>query len=129
MNTPEINSRNFPLLKPANMKNTAFNLEMRVEGYNAVMHYIAHLVKVSIMALEGQDGISSPYIPEPGVNIAGVLELILNMIPYEETDLLDELYKAHLNQETYWEKMSFEEMSLRIVPPEVWEGKVILAKE
>jgi len=129
MDTPQINSRNFPLLKPANAKNTAFNLEMRVEGYNAIMHYIAHLVKVSILALEGEQSFSSPFIPEPGVNIAGVLELILNLIPYEETELLDDLYKTHLDHGSYWEKMSSEEMSIRIVPPEVWDRKVIVAKE
>ena len=103
-----------------------FNLEVRVEGYNATMHYIAHLVKVSIMALEAEDSFSSSSIPEPGVNIAGVLELILNMIPYEETELLDELYKEHLNGATYWEQMLFEEMCIRLVPPDVWgEGRII----
>jgi hypothetical protein len=92
--------KHFRLLTPANRKKNSFSLEVRVTGYNDTMHYMAHLIKVCIMALEAQDSVSSPYIPEPNVNISSVMELLLNMIPYEETELLDELYAEILRQQT-----------------------------
>jgi hypothetical protein len=112
-----LTANSFRLLKPANKKNNSFILEVRVTGYNDTMHYIAHLIKVSIMALEGKDSFSSPYIPEPEVNISSMLELVLNMIPYEESELLDVLYQAHLNGVSWYDGMSDEELGIRIVPP------------
>jgi len=121
MTSSAITGGSFRLLEPANKKHDSFELGIRVGGYNATMHYIAHLIKVSIMALEGKADFCSRLIPEPAVNISGVLELVLNMIPYEEAELLDVLYKEYLDGKNFWSNMSAEEMEIRIVPVEIWE--------
>lgn len=120
MKTTNLNltPKHFPLLTPANKKNTTFSLELRVSGYNDTMHYMAHLIKVCIMALEAQDTFSSPLIPQPEVNISSVMELLLNMIPYEETELLDKIHADYLNPPKD-DDISLEEMNLWLTPQEI----------
>ena len=116
-----LSAKDFPLLAPANKSNTAFTLEVRLGGYNDAMHYIAHLVKVCILALEGQDVCGSPYIPQPEVNVSSVLELALNMIPYEESELLDKIYQDVLNRPAPVScEMSVEELNFWLTPPGGW---------
>ena len=59
------------------------------------MYLIADIIKVSILALEGET--SYVRIPEPTTNICGVLAIILDLIPYEEADLLDTIREQMLN--------------------------------
>ncbi len=111
----------FPLLTPAGRNNTSFTLEVRVGGYNDAMHYIAHLVKVCILALEGKEVAGSAFIPQPEVNVAAVLELILNMIPYEESELLDRLFMHVLEKPAPAPcELSSEELNLWLTPPTEW---------
>ena len=113
--------KDFPLLAPANKSNTAFTLGVRLGGYNDAMHYIAHLVKVCILALEGKDVSGSPYIPQPEVNVSSVLELILNLIPYEESELLDNIYRQVLDRPSPKTcELSLEELNLWLTPPPGW---------
>ncbi len=58
------------------------------------MFLIADIVKVCILALEGDT--SCNRIPEPTTNISGVLGIILDLVPYEEADLLDHIREAVL---------------------------------
>jgi hypothetical protein len=60
------------------------------------MQLIGDLVKVSILAMGDGEPYSSAHIPQPLVNISGVLGIILDLIPYEEADLLDQLRAAVL---------------------------------
>jgi hypothetical protein len=85
----EVLQRHLRLFTLTNPKKKAFYLDTRVTGYSDVMYQIANLVKVSILALEAQEVYSSYRIPEPNINISGVLSSILNMLPYEEMHLLD----------------------------------------
>jgi hypothetical protein len=116
----QLSARDFPLLTSENKKNTSFSLDVRVKGYNDTMHYMAHLIKVCILAIEGQESCSSDYIPQPEINIAGVMELLLNMIPYEEAELLDDLYAGFLNPKANPEDdgLALAEMNLWLLPPD-----------
>jgi hypothetical protein len=63
-----------------------------------MMYTIADLTKVCMLALETADSGNFAEIRDPNSNIAGVLGLILNMIPYEEAELLDKLNLQRLNK-------------------------------
>lgn len=58
------------------------------------MFLIADIVKVSLLALEFET--SCTRIPEPNANISGVLSIILDLLPYEEAELLDRIREAVL---------------------------------
>lgn len=91
----EIAKKHFVLLESQNVKKKRDTIQINLSGYADVMYMIADIVKVCMLALEGET--SSTRIPEPSTNISGVLGIILDLIPYEEADLLDALRYAVLN--------------------------------
>lgn len=78
-----------------NNKRKIDKVELHLSGYEDVMHLISDIVKVSILALEGET--SYLRIPEPTHNICGVLAIVLDLIPYEEAGLLDMIREQLLN--------------------------------
>lgn len=87
------------LLEPLNKNNNRFKFEIWTGGYQDMMFNISDLVKVCMLALESPHS-NFPEIPEPSTNISGVLSLILNMLPYEEAELLDILHQSCLTSQT-----------------------------
>lgn len=86
--------KHFVLLESQNVKKKRDTIQLNLSGYSDVMFIIADIVKVCILALEGET--SCNRIPEPTTNISGVLGIILDLVPYEEADLLDHLREAVL---------------------------------
>lgn len=86
--------KHFVLLESQNVKKKRDTIQLNLSGYSDVMFLIADIVKVCILALEGDT--SCNRIPEPTTNISGVLGIILDLVPYEEADLLDHLREAVL---------------------------------
>ena len=83
----ELAVKHFTLLESQNPKKGLDTLQLNLSGYSDVMFLMADIVKVCMLALEGET--SSSRIPEPATNISGVLGIILDLIPYEEAELLD----------------------------------------
>jgi hypothetical protein len=90
----QIAEKHFVLLESQNIKKKRDTIQLNLSGYSDVMFLIADIVKVCILALEGDT--SCNRIPEPTTNISGVLGIILDLVPYEEADLLDHLREAVL---------------------------------
>jgi hypothetical protein len=84
----------FIMLKSESRAKKRDTLQLNLSGYADVMYLIADITKVCMMALEYET--SCTRIPEPMVNISGVLGIILDLIPYEEADLLDKIREAVL---------------------------------
>ncbi|WP_412476766.1 hypothetical protein [Flavobacterium sp. TBRC 19031] len=78
----ELAAKHFALLESQNPKKGLDTLQLNLSGYSDVMFLMADIVKVCMLALEGET--SSSRIPEPATNISGVLGIILDLIPYEE---------------------------------------------
>jgi hypothetical protein len=85
----EIAEKHFVLLESHNRTKKRDTIQLCLSGYADVMYLIADIVKVSMLALEAGEYGGSAHIPEPSTNISGVLGIILDLIPYEEADLLD----------------------------------------
>jgi len=90
----QLAEKHFVLLESHNAKKKRDTIQLNLSGYSDVMYLIADIVKVCILALEGDT--SCNRIPEPTTNISGVLGIILDLVPYEEADLLDHLREAVL---------------------------------
>lgn len=86
--------KHFVLLESRNKAKKRDTVALNLSGYSDVMFLIADIVKVSLLALECED--SSTRIPEPNANISGVLSIILDLLPYEEAELLDRIREAVL---------------------------------
>lgn len=82
----------FVMFKPINRKQDKFEVMTTCTGYNDLFIIISDLLKVAILALENDD--------EQGRSIAKLLEIIYDLIPMEEGNLLDMLYKQYLEQKT-----------------------------
>ena len=91
----ELAAKHFALLESQNPKKGLDTLQLNLFGYSDVMFLMADIVKVCMLALEGET--SSSRIPEPATNISGVLGIILDLIPYEEAELLDTIRQQLLN--------------------------------
>jgi len=86
----------FVMFKPVNRQQTKFAVITTCTGYNDLFIIISDLLKVAVAALENDD--------EQGRSIAKLLEIIYDMIPMEEGNLLDILYNQYLEQKTESEK-------------------------
>ena len=90
-------AKHFVLLSSENRAKKRDSLQLNLSGYSDVMFLIADLVKVCILALEAGPHEGNSHIPEPTVNISAVLGIILDLVPYEEADLLDRIREAVLD--------------------------------
>lgn len=86
--------KHFVLLESKNIAKKRDVVALHLSGYTDVMFLIADIVKVSLLALESET--SATRIPQPNTNISGVLSIILDLLPYEEVELLDRIREAVL---------------------------------
>ncbi len=86
--------KHFVLLESKNRAKKRDAVALNLSGYSDVMFLIADIVKVSLLALEFES--SCTRIPEPNANISGVLSIILDLLPYEEAELLDRIRESVL---------------------------------
>lgn len=90
----ELAKKKFALLESQNSKKKLDTIQINLSGYSDVMYLMGDIIKVSMLALEGETSLNR--IPEPNINISGVLGILLDMIPYEEAELLDALRESLL---------------------------------
>lgn len=112
--------KHFVLLEPENISKKRDTVSLRLSGYGGVANLIADLVKVCILALGDGNPYSPAHIPQPESNVSGVLSIILDLLPYEEFDLLDTIREAVLNPkapgEEQWDD-DFMLESVSLLPP------------
>lgn len=92
----KIAASHFRLLESKNIRKKRDALELTLSGYSDVMYLIADIVKVCLLALEGAEMENCSRIAEPNTNISGVLGIVLELLPYEEMDLIDKIRAAVL---------------------------------
>lgn len=90
----------FPKLSSDQEKEGSFIVQLKVSGYNELSIMIADLLKVSILALECDPPYVSELIHKPEINVLGLLELILQLMPQREFELFDELHSFYLSQKS-----------------------------
>jgi hypothetical protein len=101
--------QHFVLLEPENIAKQRDTVQIRLSGYSDVSHLIGDIVKTCILAMGDGNTHSTSHIPSPESNISGVLSIILDLLPYEESDLLDMIRRevldpqSHTGEETDWD--------------------------
>lgn len=93
----ELAGKGFKTLRPAMHKKGLYNVEIDVEGYLDLLFTVANLIKVSVMALD-TDGSFSNHISDPPTNITNMLEIALQLLPYDEAEFLDKSRELFLRE-------------------------------
>jgi len=94
--------KHFVLLHAENTERKRDSLRLNLSGYADVANLTADIVKVCLLALDNEAG--HPHVPEPHLNISGVLSTVLDLIPYEEYELLDRIRHSMLTpREEDWD--------------------------
>jgi len=83
--------KSFVVLQPDDRKGH-YNITLPVKSYFELHHFILDIVKLSLMALDAeQESVTS--IKNPCFAIRGVLEIVLQLVPLEEVELLDKIHQ------------------------------------
>lgn len=88
----------FSKLKPDPKSAELFVMELKISRYTELNSMLSDILKVSILALEHDLPYVSQTIPNPEINVMGLLEMALQLLPYREVELLDEIHQFYLNQ-------------------------------
>lgn len=86
----------FKMLQQEGDKKKYLTTKITVSGYCDLMFIVTDLIKASLLALESEEPFTSREIRNPASNVCGLLDLALQLIPYEEIELLDALHKMEL---------------------------------
>ncbi|CAM2899812.1 hypothetical protein [Flavobacterium frigoris] len=84
----KLSGRSFKTLRSNHHKKGLYSVDLVVEGYLDLLFTVANLIKVSILALDSDETCSSQ-VPDPPTNIKNMLEIALQLLPYEEAEFLD----------------------------------------
>jgi hypothetical protein len=85
----ELSGRSFKTLRPKKQKKGLYTIELSVEGYLDLLFTVANLIKVSILALDSDETCSNQ-VQNPPTNITNILEIALQLLPYDEAEFLDQ---------------------------------------
>jgi hypothetical protein len=85
----ELSRRTFKTLRANKHKKGFYIIELSVEGCLDLLFTVANLIKVSILALDS-DEICSNQVQNPPSNITNILEIALQLLPYDEAEFLDQ---------------------------------------
>ena len=82
----------FTKLKQEN-NNDSFDVTLKVSCYNELNLMVSDLLKASIILLNPDAKGLSSFTNNKDVNVMTLLEIALQLLPEEEMELLDEVYK------------------------------------
>ena len=79
------------VLEPTNLQKGKFRPSfVLLDGYLDLFDTIEALINVCILATQGEP-YSPPHVKQPGEDIRKTLELVTQLLPFEEGDFMDEV--------------------------------------
>lgn len=86
--------RYFTKLKPEPKETNSFTIPLKVSSYNELNLMVSDLVKASIILLNPDANGLSSFTKDNNINVMTLLEIALQLLPEDEMELLDEVYKV-----------------------------------
>lgn len=77
----------FTQLKPTKKNKNSFKTKMTISCYNELMQTIISLLRTSINKLQQEES-------QTAIDVMLLLEIAIQLLPSDEMELLDELYKV-----------------------------------
>lgn len=90
----ELVNRKYSKPKP-NSKGYDYKTKLRVNGPSDILHNIANILSMCIITLDSTDTGPNPNLPK-FINIQNSLDLILQLLPFEEIDCLEEIIELYI---------------------------------
>lgn len=85
----------FEKLKKVEGKQDHFTVSINTFNFNELNLMVCDILKACVLALDSESPNLSRLIPNREINVSGLLELALQLMP-NELELLDELHETHL---------------------------------
>lgn len=87
----------FKKLKQENNNNNSFSVNLKVSGYNELNLMVSSLLKASLILLNDDARSQACFsFNEAYNNVMTLLEIALQLLPEDEMEILDDLYKIYL---------------------------------
>jgi hypothetical protein len=84
----------FNKLKPVPKETNSFTISLKVSSYNELNLMVSDLLKASIILLNPEAKTLSSFTKDNDLNVMTLLEIALQLLPEDEMELLDEVYKV-----------------------------------
>ncbi|KAF2338071.1 hypothetical protein [Flavobacterium ginsenosidimutans] len=84
----------FTTLKPEPKETNSFTIPLKVSSYNELNLMVSDLLKASIILLNPDAQSLSSFTKDNNVNVMTLLEIALQLLPEDEMELLDDVYKV-----------------------------------
>jgi len=91
-----IQIRSFNTLTPSNAEKDVYLAKIGFTSYWGLMAAIEDLLKISLHALYNDGSENCGLIKNPSAHIVSVLEIVIQLLPDREIEVLDELFKLSL---------------------------------
>jgi hypothetical protein len=78
-------------LKPSNDESETYTVQIKLSNYSELGCVITEILKLCIVALDHEAHKTSETIKTSPINVALILEMVLEMFPTNEFDVLDEI--------------------------------------
>lgn len=92
----KLTTRNLNTLKPSNDNTGTYTVQIKLSNYSELGCVIAEILKLCIVALDHEVHKASNTIKTSPINVALILEMVLEMLPTDEFEILDEIYQMFI---------------------------------
>jgi hypothetical protein len=92
-NIRKLSVRYFNTLKPVTDKTDMYTAKIRVLNYCELAYVISNMLKLCILALDQEAPEISKTVKNQSVNVGIVLEIVAQLLPLDEIELLDEMHQ------------------------------------
>lgn len=92
----KLTARNLSTLKSSNDNTGSYAAQIKLSNYSELGCVIAEILKLCIVALDYDAHRASNTIKTSPINVALILEMVLEMFPTDEMEILDEIYQMFI---------------------------------
>ena len=87
----------FNKLNSENRSDNSFSVTLKVSGYNELNLMVSDLLKSCIVLMNKEARGLAVFESDTDINVVTLLEIALQLLPDQEMELLDDLYKIYLS--------------------------------
>ena len=96
-NLRKLTASYFSTLKPSNDKKGGYTAQIKLANYSELGCIITETIKLCIVALDHHAHRTSNTIKNSPINVSLILEMVLEMFPSDEFEVLDEINKMFIS--------------------------------